>query len=274
VVSFNPDLDQHSRRQLALLGELRAAIERAQLVVHYQPKAELATGRILGVEALVRWQHPDHGLLQPGEFMPQVERTELIRPLTRYVLHVALEQARSWLTEGHDLSLAVNIGARNLLDATFPEEVAALLADTGVPADHLVLEITESTIMADPTRSEEVLTRLCLLGVKLAIDDFGTGFSSMAHLRDLTIHELKIDRSFISHMCHRPNDAVIVRSTIALARSLGLHVVAEGVEDQQTWDELERLRCHAAQGYFLSRPLPADELARMLPARPIVSGPH
>ena len=147
----------------------------------------------------------------------------------------------------------------------------ALLADAEVPADHLVLEITESTIMADPVRSEEVLTRLCLLGVRVAIDDFGTGFSSMAHLRDLTIHELKIDRSFISHMCHRPNDAVIVRSTIALARSLGLNVVAEGVEDQLTWDELERLRCHAAQGYYLSRPVPAADLVPMLCGRTIPS---
>ncbi len=234
-VLFDPRLDQHSPRRLALLGELRRAIDHQQLVVHYQPKVDAQSGRVLGVEALVRWQHPEHGLVPPDEFIPLAERTGLIGPLTHYVLDAALRQCRAWQHAGHELSVAVNVSARRLLDLEFPDEVATLLARWEVPARLLVVEITESTIMADPTRALEILSRLHDMGVQLAIDDFGTGYSSMAYLKNLPVHELKIDRSFVTHMTSNTSDAVIVRSTVDLGRNLGLRVVAEGVEDQTTW---------------------------------------
>jgi diguanylate cyclase (GGDEF)-like protein len=260
-VLFDPKLDQHSPGRLALLGELRRAIDR-QLVLHYQPKVDAHTGRMLGVEALVRWEHPDHGLLSPGEFVPLAERTGLIGPLTHYVLDAALRQCRTWVQTGHELSVAVNVSARSLLDLGFPDQVAALLARWQVPARLLVVEITESTIMADPTHAKEVLGRLDAMGVQVSIDDFGTGYSSMANLKNLPVHELKVDRSFVSQMASSSRDEVIVRSTIDLGRNLGLRVVAEGVEDEATWRALDALGCDAIQGYHVSRPIPPDELIR------------
>jgi diguanylate cyclase len=259
-VLFDPTLDQHSPRRLALLGELRRAIERHQLVLHYQPKVDAHTRQVLGVEALVRWQHPTHGLIPPGEFIPLAEHTGLITPLTHYVLDAALRQCRAWRQAGHELSIAVNVSARRLLDLAFPDEVAGLLAHWEVPARLLVVEITESTIMTDPQHALEVLSRLHNMGVQLAIDDFGTGYSSMAYLKNLPVHELKVDRSFVSQMTSNTNDAVIVRSTVDLGRNLGLRVVAEGVEDQTTMRELDALGCDAIQGYYVSRPVPADDL--------------
>jgi EAL domain-containing protein (putative c-di-GMP-specific phosphodiesterase class I) len=212
------------------------------------------------VEALVRWQHPEHGLVPPGEFIPLAERTGLIGPLTHYVLDAALHQCRDWLRAGHALSVAVNISARRLLDLAFPDEVAATLARWEVPARLLVVEITESTIMADPTHALQILGRLDAMGVHLSIDDFGTGYSSMAYLKELPVHELKVDRSFVSQMTSNNRDAVIVRSTVDLGRNLGLRVVAEGVEDPTTWGQLDALGCDAIQGYYVSRPVPPDEL--------------
>jgi diguanylate cyclase len=263
-VLFDPKLDQHSPRRLALLGELRRAIEHQQLVLHYQPKVDAHTGRVLGVEALVRWQHPTHGLIPPGEFIPLAERTGLIAPLTHYVLDAALHQCRDWLRAGHELSVAVNVSARRLLDLAFPDEVAGLLAAWEVPAQLLVLELTESTIMADPAHALQILRQLNIMGVQLAIDDFGTGYSSMAYLKDLPVHELKVDRSFVAQMTNNASDAVIVRSTVDLGRNLGLRVVAEGVEDQTTWQELDALGCDAIQGYHVSRPVSADDLTSWL----------
>ncbi len=261
---FDPKLDQHSPRRLALLGELRRAIEREELVLHYQPKVDTGSGQLLGVEALVRWQHPMHGMLPPAEFIPLAERTGLITPLTHYVLDMALRQCRTWRQAGHELAVAVNVSARRLLDLTFPDEVAALLATWEVPARLLVVEITESTIMTDPVHAMEILGRLHGMGVQLAIDDFGTGYSSMAYLKNLPVDELKIDRSFVSHMTSSNPDAVIVRSTVDLGRNLGLRVVAEGVEDLTTWNELKMLGCDAIQGYYVSRPVPPDELISWL----------
>src|SRR6266508_2561405 len=263
-VLFDPAQDQHSPRRLALLGELRRAIESDQLVLHYQPKVDAHSGRVLGVEALVRWQHPDHGLIPPGEFIPLAERTGLIGPLTHYVLDAALRQCQQWRQAGHELAVAVNISARRLLDVEFPDEVASLLARWEVPARLLVVEITESTIMADPDRALEILGRLDAMGVQLSIDDFGTGYSSMAYLKSLPVHELKVDRSFVTQMNSDSRDAVIVRSTIDLGRNLGLRVVAEGVEDQTTLQELDVLGCDAIQGYYVSRPVPPDDLIRWL----------
>jgi diguanylate cyclase (GGDEF)-like protein len=268
LVLFDARLDQHSPRRLALLGELRRAIENQQLVLHYQPIIDTQTSNVLGVEALVRWQHPEHGLLPPGEFIPLAERTGLITPLTHYVLKAALQQCRQWCQAGHELAVAVNVSARRLLDLSFPDEVAGLLATWEVPARLLVVEITESAIMADPAHALEVLGRLDKMGVQVAIDDFGTGYSSLARLKSLPVHELKIDRSFVMHLTSNASDAVIVRTTIDLGRNLGLRVVAEGVEDAVTWQELEALGCNAIQGYYVSRPIPADDLTSWLEQQP------
>jgi diguanylate cyclase (GGDEF)-like protein len=261
---YDPAVDQHSPRRLALLAGLRRAAQRDELVLHYQPKADLHSGQVLGVEALVRWRHPKHGLLSPGEFIPLAERTGLIHPLTRWVLDAALDQAAQWHRAGFRLSVAVNVSTRCLLDPTFPDQVAERLAAWQLPAGSLVLEVTESAVMADPALALDVLGRLHILGVGLAVDDFGTGYSSMAYLKDLPVDELKIDRSFVSHMATSPSDAVIVRSTIDLGHNLGLRVVAEGVETQHVWEELTALGCDTAQGYYLSRPMPAADLERQL----------
>jgi diguanylate cyclase (GGDEF)-like protein/PAS domain S-box-containing protein len=265
---YDPTLDQHNPRRLGLLGQLRRALAAGELVVHYQPLADARSARILGVEALVRWQHPEHGLLGPGEFIPLAETTGLIRPLTSYVLQVALRQCRTWLDAGRDLSVAVNLSTRCLLDLTLPDQITQLLENTAVAPERLVLEITESAIMTDPTRALEILNRLHTLGVRLAIDDFGTGYSSMAYLKSLPVDELKVDRSFVKHLRDNQNDAVIVRSTVDLGHNLGLRVVAEGVEDQATWQELATLGCDTVQGYYLAKPMPAAELATWLATQP------
>ena len=264
-VLFDPAThDQHNPMRLTLLGELRRAIDQGQLLLHYQPKVDAHTGRILGVEELVRWQHPSQGLIPPSEFIPLAERTGLIGPLTDYVLDAALHQCRDWRRAGHDLSVAVNVSTRRLLDLSFPDTVAAILAAREVPAELLIIEITESAIMADPTHALQVLNRLNGMGVQIAIDDFGTGYSSMEYLKSLPVQELKVDRSFVGQMTSNDRDAVIVRSTVDLGRNLGLRVVAEGVEDGATWEQLDALGCDAIQGYHISRPVPPDELITWL----------
>jgi len=267
-VVYDPALDRHSPRRLGLLGQLRRALAAGELVVHYQPKAEVRSGRIIGVEALVRWQHPEYGLLGPGEFVPLAETTGLIRPLTSYVLEAALCQCRGWLDAGRDLSVAVNLSTRCLLDLALPDQIIGLLEDTAVAPERLVLEITESSIMTDPARALEILNRLHALGVQLAIDDFGTGYSSMAYLKSLPVQELKVDRSFVQHLRDNQSDAVIVRSTVDLGHNLGLRVVAEGVEDEATLGELASLGCDSVQGYYLAKPMPEAELVAWLAAQP------
>ncbi|HZT16207.1 MAG TPA: EAL domain-containing protein [Gaiellaceae bacterium] len=261
---YSPSRDEYSPARLALAGELRRAIDGGELVLHFQPKADLPSGRVRGVEALVRWQHPDRGLLGPDQFVPLAERTGLIRELTRHVLAAALRQLREWEAAGIVLDVAVNLSARDLVDAELPDTVAGLLDEHGVEPRRLELEITESVLLTDPTRAGGVLARLDAMGVRLAIDDFGSGYSSLAYLKRLPVGAIKIDRSFVTNMGRDENDAVIVRSTIDLGRTLGLRVVAEGVEDERAWSELARLRCDQAQGYFLSRPLPAEALAAWL----------
>jgi diguanylate cyclase (GGDEF)-like protein len=271
VVTYAPELDMNSPTRLALLGELRRAVETDdQLVLHYQPKAELPSGRVAGVEALVRWQHPVHGLLSPAEFIPLAERTGIVQPLTWRILRTALEQNARWAADGIDLRVAVNISARCLLDPHFPTGVAEQLADTGVPAERLELELTESAVMADPDLALAILRALDEQGIRLAIDDFGTGYSSMAYLKKLPVHELKIDRTFVTRMDQDPSDAAIVRSSLDLARNLDLEVVAEGVETPEVWERLSELGCTIAQGYYLLRPVPADELTRWLALRSAV----
>jgi diguanylate cyclase len=249
------------------LHELRQAIEQDELTLHFQPKVDL-TGGLAGVEALVRWRHPQRGVVPPDQFIPLAEHTGLIKPLTRWVLEAALRQCRAWLAGGREIPVAVNVSMHDLHDTGFPNTIAGLLASNGVPARCLRVEITECAIMADPARAQEVLERLRALGIGVAVDDFGTGYSSLAYLKRLPVDELKIDRSFVRHLAEDDNDRAIVRSTIGLAHDLGLNVVAEGVEDQAAWDLLGRFGCDLVQGYFVSRPLPAAELVHWLEASP------
>jgi diguanylate cyclase (GGDEF)-like protein/PAS domain S-box-containing protein len=252
--------DHHSLARLALVGELRQALESNELVVHYQPQADAATGEVHKVEALVRWQHPEHGLLEPGQFIPLAEQTGLIRELTGYVLDAALGQCSAWRTEGRELAVAVNITGRELVDLRFPDQVAKLLSKWRIKPSQLELEITESTIMTDPPRARDVLARLSKLGVRLAIDDFGAGHSSLGYLRQLPISVLKIDKSFIQQMAVNAGDAAIVRTAIDLGHNLGLEVVAEGVETEEAKRRLETLGCDTLQGYHLGRPQLASSL--------------
>ncbi len=260
VASYAEALDDHSPRKLALVGELRSVIDEGGLELHYQPKAELATGEIVGVEALVRWPHPRDGLIYPEEFVPLAERTGLIGPLTTFVLHQALAQCKRWNTDGWNLSVAVNLSARSLLDVDLTDDIARALADADVSPSQLVLEITETSLMSDGRHVTIVLDRLAAMGLTLAIDDFGTGYSSLSYLKRLPVKEVKIDKSFVLNMHSDDNDAAIVRSIVDLARNLGLRVVAEGVETPAAWEALRDIGCDVAQGYVLSRPLPADRL--------------
>jgi len=252
--------DPHTPDRLALIGELRGALEREELVLYYQPQMTLSTGGVMAVEALIRWQHPQRGLIPPDEFIPFVQETGLIKPLTHYVLDRALRQCRAWMDQGRPMKVAVNLAMRNLLDADLPVDVADLLKLNGVSTDLLVLEITESAVISDPLRTEAVLARLAKMGVRLSVDDFGTGYSSLTYLTRLPIDEIKIDRSFVTNMNSSADKEVVVRSTIDLARNLGKQVVAEGVETAGVLQRLEELGCHLVQGYYVSRPLPAEEL--------------
>jgi EAL domain-containing protein (putative c-di-GMP-specific phosphodiesterase class I) len=254
-------------RRLARVGELRKALERDELEVHYQPKVNLPGGEVVGVEALVRWRHPVDGLLASDEFLPMAERTGLVVPLTRVVLRMALQQCRRWLDSGRRVPVAVNLSVRGLLDPDLTSTVRGLLAAYRLPPDMLSLEITESSVMADVPRTLPVLQELADDGLSLAVDDFGTGYSSLAYLRQLPVKEVKIDKSFVREMGTEESDAAIVSTIIGLARQLGLAVVAEGVEDEGSRDRLIELGCDVAQGYLFSRPLPVDRLNAWFAAR-------
>jgi diguanylate cyclase (GGDEF)-like protein len=263
---FEHGKDNHSRRRLALAAALPAAIERGELVLAYQPKADLRTGQIVGAEALARWQHPELGAVEPGEFVPIAEQTGLIIALTTAVLEAALERVATWRALGHDLTVAVNLSARSFLDERLAEEIPALLATHDLPPACLELEITESMLMHDPERAAVTLERLAAIGVGLSVDDFGTGYSSLAHLKRLPVDTIKIDKSFVLDMADDEADEAIVRSTIELAHNLGLRVVAEGVESAAAWMRLVALGCDLAQGFHLARPLPAGGLLALLEA--------
>ncbi|MGH2870948.1 MAG: putative bifunctional diguanylate cyclase/phosphodiesterase, partial [Solirubrobacteraceae bacterium] len=254
--------------RLTLVAELRRAIAQGELVLHYQPKAALESGEVRSVEALLRWIHPERGTVYPDSFIPIAQETGLIGPLTLYVIEQALRQGRAWRDIGIELAISVNISTRNLLNRELPSQVAELLARWEMEPKWLELEVTESAMLANPKRAKRVLTELSQLGLRLSIDDFGTGYSSLAYLRQLPVDEIKIDRSFVLGMAQQADDAVIVRSTVDLGRNLGLEVVAEGVETLEAWNRLRELGCNVAQGYFLSRPVPADELAQWLRTRP------
>jgi len=258
---YAPQLDEHTAAHLALIGELRHAIGHNELVLHYQPTVALKSGRTIGVEALVRWQHPTQGLIPPDEFIPAAEETELVQPLAEWVLNHGLSQLRSWNDSGLDVELAVNLSAWNLRDPDFPELTSGLLENWGVDPNRLTLEITESGIMA-PSSVHEAITQLSTLGVGLSIDDFGTGYSSLARLKRLPVNEIKVDKSFIIGMIADGMSVSIVRSVIELGHNMGLRVVAEGVENRETMDKLVTLGCDLAQGHYLCPPMPATELTR------------
>jgi diguanylate cyclase (GGDEF)-like protein len=252
---------RHDAGRLALIGELRRAMDETELVLFYQPKVALRDGKVKGVEALARWHHPERGLLSPDEFIPLAERSNLLRPMTLYLIDTALRQANSWRSKGFDISVAVNLSMQNMLDLRLPNDLARLLTSWRLPAGSLELEITESTIMADHRRATTILSRLSKMGVRLSIDDFGTGYSSLAYLQELPVDAIKIDKSFVMEMHQDAGNATIVQSTVDLGHNLGLEVVAEGVETVESYNTLARLGCDYAQGYFLSKPLSPDKMS-------------
>jgi diguanylate cyclase (GGDEF)-like protein len=263
---YDADRDGSSRDRLRLVADLRSALQRAELVLHYQPTFELRTGALRGVEALVRWQHPERGLVPPDAFIPLAQQTGLVGPLTDYVLQAAIAQCRAWLDAGFEIQVAVNVSPRNLADVQFPDRVAAFLEVSDVPGRLLRVEITESAAMDDPLRARAALQRIAALGVGISIDDFGTGHSSLAFLRRLPIDEVKIDRSFVGAMLDEEADLSIVRATIELGRNLGMGIVAEGVETEEIRALLTSLGCEAAQGWLWGKPVPAAELADVIAA--------
>jgi diguanylate cyclase (GGDEF)-like protein len=263
-----PDGTPASRDRLETLEQLRIALDTDQLDVHYQPKLDLRAGRVIGVEALVRWNHPERGLLYPDVFLPLAEQAGLMRRLALQVLERSLRDLQAWRTSGHDLSVAVNLSVSNLQDVALPDQVGMLLDAFDVPAAALVLEITEDVLMADAARSQQVMAGLRRLGVRLSIDDYGTGYSSLSYLRALPVDELKLDRSFVSNLTSDERAAAIVRSTLQLSLDLGMSMVVEGVEDADTLAALRAWGCDVAQGYHIARPMPADQFLAWLITQP------
>jgi diguanylate cyclase (GGDEF)-like protein len=257
VFAYDPNVGGHSASKLAMVSDLRRALDSDELVLHYQPKVDISTGDLIGAEALVRWQHPADGFILPHDFILVAERTGLINPLTRHVLDTALAQARAWVDSGRPLPISVNLSARNLHDEHFAELVGDLLAAHDIPAHLLELEVTESAIMLDPERARQMLEELSALGIRLSLDDFGVGYSSLSQLKALPISEIKIDRSFVTTMTWDRNDSLIVQSVISLGHNLGLTLVAEGVESEKTLTALAGFGCDVAQGNHIGEPLTA-----------------
>lgn len=260
---YDPDKDTHSVGRLALMTEFRTAIEECSLDIVYQPKVDFATREIIGAEALLRWNHPQRGCIEPDEFIPLAEQTGLIKPLTTWVLDMAVRQCLEWRSIWPEFNVAVNLSVHNLHDAALLDQVRRLIDEHHMPPSCLTLEITEGDIMSNPIRAREILETLDMMGIALSVDDFGTGYSSLSYLKQLPVSELKIDKSFVMEMIEDENDEVIVKATIDLAHNLGLKTVAEGVADQKTWDFLRSLNCDIAQGYFISRPVSAEEFAHL-----------
>jgi len=261
---YRAERDHYSPERLELAGRLRRAISDGELVLHYQPQVDLVTGRPVGVEALLRWNHPERGLIPPDEFIPVAERTELIRPLTAFVFSAAITQAAVWHRAGRALRVSVNLSARNLAEDDLVDSIAQLLRAHALPPPMLVVELTETTVMASPARAAEIMSRLRAIGVRISIDDFGTGHSSLAYLTKLPTDELKIDRSFVQRMSADPTAATVVRAIVDLAHSLRLDIVAEGVETAEHADTLREIGCATAQGYYYSRPRTARDLDQWL----------
>jgi EAL domain-containing protein (putative c-di-GMP-specific phosphodiesterase class I) len=256
-------MDQNDSSRLGLLADLRTAVATNALGVHYQPKVDVATGQVLGVEALARWEHPTLGRIGPDEFIPLAEQSSLMTPLTMLVLHTALRDCEKWQAALGLFTVAVNISPRSLLDPGFVDEVARALAVGAVPASALTLEITETSLMSDPGGSVVALQRLRNLGVRLSVDDLGTGYSSLAYLQRLPVDEVKIDRSFLAEFTD-PQARAVVQAIIDLGHGLGHKVVAEGIEDEASFLALRELGCDTGQGFWLGRPLPAEDLTALV----------
>jgi diguanylate cyclase (GGDEF)-like protein len=264
VAVYDSAFDPHSPKRLELMGALGRAIRENQLVLHFQPKIRLSSNRVYGFEALLRWNHPELGFIPPNDFVPIAEHSNLIYPMTLWVLENGIRHCKQWLQQGLQVSMAMNLSARNLVDDRIVLDLKRLLQEYDVPGYLVELEITESTIMADPGRAEAALARINRLGVHLSVDDFGTGYSSLAYLKRLPVQTLKIDSSFVRSMLNDEQDEIIVNSTIHLAHNLGLRVVAEGVETSAVYQKLVDLGCDEAQGFYMGRPLPAQEAERWL----------
>ncbi|MEK6375314.1 MAG: EAL domain-containing protein [Acidobacteriota bacterium] len=265
IALYEAGRDEHSLRRLSLLSELRQAVQRDELELYYQPNINIHTGRAAYAEALVRWNHPAHGLMLPDEFIPLAEQSGSIGALTKWVLRNAIYECAEWAARGAPLIVAVNLSPLDLFDSELPTYISGLLAEAAMPASWLVLEITETAIMRDPAYALKILRDLKSRGIRLSIDDFGTGYSSLAHLKRLPVDELKIDKSFVMNLTSQStDDAVIVRSTIELGHNMGLTVIAEGVETVESLEILTRLGCDMAQGYYMSPPLPAGDLQRWM----------
>ena len=268
VVMYLPEMGEGKSEAITLKSELKRAISEGEMVLHFQPKIDIESNSVNGVESLVRWQHPRLGLVYPDAFIGLAEMSGLIKPLTLEVLRLAMLQILEWRSQGYEFPVAVNISAINLQEKDFPEIVSAMIEKYDVPSHLLELEVTESAIMVEPLIAIENIRRLSMIGIQMSIDDFGTGYSSMAYIQKLLVAKIKIDKSFVIEMGTRENDEVIVRSTIDLAHNLGLKAVAEGVESQAAWDKLRDMGCDSAQGYFMSKPLPADKLIDWIASSP------
>lgn len=259
--TYRPGLARGDRAELEMDSDLRRATDNADLIVHYQPSVTVATGEVSRVEALVRWRHPARGLLLPGQFVPFAEATGAIKLVTREVLRQVLDQVAAWRLVGRDVVVSVNVSAHDVNDPSFADEVTAALSARGLPGSALVLELTETALLADPDAAEHALRRLAAIGVLVAVDDFGAGYASLRYLRRYPVSILKLDRSLVQGLTVDPTDAVLVRWTLEMAHSLGIICVAEGVEDGETLAALTDLGCDEAQGYYLQPPVPADALA-------------
>jgi EAL domain-containing protein (putative c-di-GMP-specific phosphodiesterase class I) len=267
TTAYSPDLDRDAVDRPAFTAELREGIEAGQLVLHYQPKVVLESGTAVGVEALVRWQHPRRGLLGPDQFIPLAEQTGLIQPLTEWVVRTARAQQATWHADGLDVDMAVNLSVRSLYDPDLLDLLGELMHAYSTGDCQFEVELTESTLMSDPNRARAVVDGLRSLGVRVSVDDFGTGYSSLAYLKRLPLDELKVDRCFVHDMATDTRDQAVVKAIIDLSHTLGMRVVAEGVEDAQSMDMLAQLGCDLVQGYYLARPLAPDALAAWIAER-------
>lgn len=258
---YDPNKDTHSIGRLALMSELREAIETESLELYFQPKIDIATNKVVSAEALLRWNHPQRGFIKPGEFIPLAEQTGLIKPLTQWVIEKSITQCAKWKSKNINVDVSVNIAAQNLHDSKLIHHIRDMMLKHNLSPEHLTLEISEGDIMSEPIRARHTLERFKKSGIKLSIDDFGTGYSSLSYLNKLPVDEIKMDRSFVLEMTEDNDDDIIVKSTIELAHNIGLTIVAEGVHNKQTWDRLKTLHCDIAQGHYISKPLSAAEFS-------------
>ncbi|MDH5435712.1 MAG: EAL domain-containing protein, partial [Gammaproteobacteria bacterium] len=261
---YDSEKDPHSLEHLTLMTDLRHVIENDQLELFYQPKIDMATEKVIGVEALCRWRHPEQGMISPDVFITMAEQIGMIKPITLWVLYVGINQCKQWHRAGIPLSIAINLSAVLLQDTQLPARIGDALRNENLPPEFLTLEITETAIMNDPARAMDILKQLSAMGVKLSLDDFGTGYTSLAYLKHIPVSEIKIDKSFVMDMLNDADDATIVLSIIQLAHSMNHKIVAEGVEDKEVWGALSALDCDIAQGFYMARPMPVGDLEKWL----------